>query len=390
MQQQEFWPNNFRDGQKINASHFKAEQDAIIYRQAMHTASLLNEYNYGLLPAIQNNGEGVKLFLSIDNQEQVQVRLQQCMAITRGGYYIKFNEDTALHGSNFAAAIPVLSVPFNELKERASGYYVVITVDPYKRVPHGLADPLEQPARIPFTKPAYHLSLIPEDDATKNSLGLFQLPVGKLKIENQKVLLDEEYIPPCSSMSSHYDLMEIHAGLEQFYADMELYSLQIIQKKLVKKNNKELADIIQKLCENITILTASHLAQLKTLSLHKAPVEFVCMVSSFARTIKNTLDHYLGTRKEELINYCTKWCEVSQGELERSITTLSNHQYNHLDLNRSFKKISTFTDIISKLFANLARLDYVGERNDGHIILKEEIIAREPERPFRRNSYLAD
>jgi hypothetical protein len=254
-----------------------------------------------------------------------------------------------------------------------------------------MADPNEQPARIPNTMPAFTLSLMPVKESTRNLLGLFQLPVGKLMIGEQKVILDEDYIPPSSSVSSHNDLLEIHAGLEQFYAKMEVYSLQIVQRILQKKQNNDMATIIQKLCEHIIILAASHLTEIKTLSLHQPPVHLVAKLCSFARMFKNTLDCFLGTGKEELINYCTEWSEVSQGELESSITDLANHHYDHLDLNNSIEKISRFTHLISNLFANLARLEYIGKRRDVGIFVKEKVIAREPETAFaKRRSFLAE
>src|SRR5438105_8074439 len=104
MQEQKYLTVNWTDGMKINKSHFIGQDNAVMYQLAQNTSSLLNEYNYGLLPSPGNHGPGIKLFLSVDNQQQVQVRIQQCRAITRGGYYIQFEEDTSLYGNNLAAS----------------------------------------------------------------------------------------------------------------------------------------------------------------------------------------------------------------------------------------------------------------------------------------------
>lgn len=391
MQEQQYLPVNWTDGMKINKSHFIAQDNAVTYQVSQSAGSLLNDYNYGLLPALNSSRTGVKLFLSVDNQHQVKLRIQQCRAITRGGYYLQFEEDTALYGNNLVAPILNLSVPFQELKGKASSFYIVISVNPYQRSPFGSADPGELPPRLPFTIPAFDLRLIPVQDSFKNLLGLSHLPVGKLNINDNRVILDEDYIPPCNSVSSHYELLEIHAGLEQFYSKMETYSLQIIQKILQKKQSNEMAGIVQKLCEHVTMFTASHLAEIKTLSLHQPPVYLINKVSSIARLFKNTLDYYIGSGKEELITYCTEWGGVNQGELEGAITELSNHQYDHLDLNTSIEKVSQFTRVISQLFANLARLEYIGKRKDAGIFVKEKIVVNESEEPVKkRRSFLAD
>lgn len=110
-----------------------------------------------------------------------------------------------------------------------------------------------------------------------------------------------------------------------------------------------------------------------------------------ARLFKNTLDYFIGSGKEEFINYCTEWCNVNQVDLETSITNLSNHQYNHLDANASIEKVLQFTRTISNLFGNLARLDYIGKKKDAGIFVKEKVISYEAEQQtIKRKSFLAD
>lgn len=391
MQEQNYLPVNWADGMKINKTHFVAQDNAFIYGSAQGVNSVLTDNNYGLLPSLRNGATGVKLFLSIDNQQQVQLRMQQCRAITRGGYYLQVDEDTNLNDGSLKAPVLHLSIPFSELKDKSSSYLVVITINPYERIPHGLADANEVPPRLPYSMPTLSLSLLPVQSTTKNLIGLFQLPVGKLVVEEQKVLLDQQYIPPCSSVSSYFNLLEIHAGLEQFYSKMELYSLQIIQKILQKKQANEMADIVRKLSENITVLTATHLAGIKAVSLQEPPVYLISKPVIFARLFKNILDYYIGSGKEELINYCTEWCEVNQGELEGAITELANHQYDHLNINSSIEKVTRFTKVVSQLFANLARLEYIGKRRDAGIFVKEQAVTNQPEAPVKkRGSFLAD
>jgi len=391
MQPNSYLPVNWIDGMKINKTHFIAQENALGYQLAQNTSCLLNELNYGLLQPVNQEKAGVKIFLITDNQKKLQVRLQQCRAITAGGYYIEFNEDTSLPGNNLSS--PVVSIPqtLKELKNKSMLFYVVLTIDPYKRVPYGSIDSIELPPRIPFTIPGFFVDLIPVTEVTRNVLGPFQLPVGKLSIDDQRVVLEEDYIPPCHSVSAHPELMEIQAGLEQFYAKMETYSIQINQKILQKKQINDMSVIVQKLCEAVSFFTASELSELKSVGIVQPPVLMVGKTSSLARLMKNTLDYFLGNGKEELVNYFTEWCNTSQGELEGAIVNVSNLQYDHLDINYSMEAITRFTKIVSKLFYQLSRLEYIGKRKEAGIFVKEEVVKQGQDTPPpRRRSFLAD
>lgn len=387
-----FLPVNWVDGMKINKTHFIAQDHAFTYRQAQTVSSFLNEHNYGLLPVLDRHNTSAKLFLSLDNEQTVQLRIQRCRAITRGGYVIEFDIDTALTGQNLTTTVPGLQVPFQELKGRSDAYFVILSVDPFERQPYGLADPKETPTRLPHTVPVYHLQLLPIQETTPVSLGDFQVPVGKVLVEEHAVRLVDNYIPPCTSVNSHYELLEVHAGLEQFFGQMELYALQIIQKILQKKQQNPLADAIYKISENISIYTARECSNFRLTYLYQPPVLMVSAVAGMARIIKNTMDYFTGTSKDELVAYCTEWCGVSQEELETSIITVCNYPYNHMDMNDVLEKLSTFTHIISSLFANLARLEYIGKKREAGIFVKEQALMPQYEsaQGKSRRSFLAD
>jgi hypothetical protein len=247
----------------------------------------------------------------------------------------------------------------------------------------------ETPPRIPYTVPALMVDLVPVTEVTRNILGPFQLPVGKMSIEDQRVMLEEDYIPPCTSVSSHTELLDVQAGLEQFYSKMEVYALQIIQKIVQKKQATEMAFIVQKLCESICFFTAGQMPELKSLGSIQPTVYLITKIASLARIMKNTLDCYMGSGKDELVTYFTEWCGVKQGELEGAITTLSSHQYDHIDINDSIGKVSQFTKLISKLFHQLSRLEYIGKRKESGIFVKEEVVKQDNQSPKRR-SFLAE
>jgi hypothetical protein len=387
MQKKIYFPVNWTDGMKINKSHFIAQDNAFTFNLAQNTSCLLNELNYGILP-LKEGGSNLKIVISSDNQKKLQVRILQCRAITAGGYYIEINDETGIPNNMTG---PVVSVPasLRELTNKASQFYVVLTIDPYKRNPYGVMESPETPPRIPFSVPTLSVDLIPVADVIRNILGPYQLPVGKINIEDQRIMLEDDYIPPCTSINSHPELLEIQAALEQFYGKMEVYALQIIQKIVQKKQTNEMSIIVQKLCDNICFFTASQLTELKSTGSIQPTVNIVIKVASLARMMKNTLDCFIGSGKDELVTYFTEWCNIKQGELEGAISTLANHQYDHIDINDSIDKVSGFTKLISKLFYQLSRLEYIGKRRESGIFVKEETIKTDGP-PAKRRSFLAD
>jgi hypothetical protein len=77
--------------------------------------------------------------------------------------------------------------------------------------------------------------------------------------------------------------------------------------------------------------------------------------------------------------------------MEGAVIAVATHQYDHMDINASIAKITTFTRILSQLFNQLARLEYIGKRKETGIFVKEEVIASPSQQaPPKRRSFLAD
>ncbi len=389
-EQKEYLNVNWIDGMKINKTHFISDQQAGIYRDALGNAIVLNDHNYGLLP-LSALSTGTKLFLSVDNQQSITLRVMDCRLVTRGGYVVVMENDTALSGLHLSVNIPDLSVPFERHAGKTFSYYIVLSVNPYERVAAGIANMAETPTRLPYVMPRYSLHLLPVDETSSNTLGYFQVPVGKLVVDEQRVSLEDDYIPPCSSVNSFPGLLEAHAGLELFFGKMELWALQILQKILQKKQDNDLAIAVQKICENVLSYTASQTPAFRLAYLYQPPAQMIAGVSGFARLIKNSFDIFLGTIKEELINYLTEWCGVSQGEVEGTLTALCSQPYDHLEIKTSVEKMVAFTNTMSLLFSSLAGLDYIGKKRETGIFVKEQAILPDPDiQEKRRNSFLAE
>ena len=387
----QYLPVNWVDGMKINKDHFIAERNAFLQLVSGSAASLITDVNYGLLPPVAAEHRPFKLYVMPDNQEMIAVKLISCRAITAGGHFIYVDEKSQYAADNLTVA-PELKVAISNYLDKPGRYAVIVTIDPYNRMPLGNASAEELPPRIPYSAPQLTLSLLPVDELQGNKPGLYQLCVGNILIEKNKVLPVEDYIPPCSCPAAHEVLKDVFYGLEEYMAKMELYAMQILQRINQKGQNNELALMVQQVCERLLHFQTIEFAAMRWAALHKAPHAMFGHITGQARTIKNTLDIYLNAGKEQLLNYFTEWCDVNQGELETVITELSNYTYRHEDLQTLVDKTREYTRLISALFNKLSRLDYIGKKREAGIFVKEEVVKNQvPESAQKkRRSFLAD
>jgi hypothetical protein len=388
---QQYLPVNWVDGMKMNKSHFIAERNAQLQTLANTASSFVNDVNYGLLPQAAAEHKPFRLFVAADNQDMVSVKLISCRAITPGGCIVHIDE-TEQFGSASLTAAPVLQVPIQELKEKQGAHLVVLHINPYNQVATGNTMVDELPPRLPYTAPLLQLSVVHAAELEGKKPGMFQLSLGKITMDGNRMQLVDDYIPPCSAVASHPELVDIFYGLDEFMSKMELYSLQIIQKINQKRQANELAAMAQQICQGLLYYQSSSFSFFKWSALHMPPFVMFSQVAAQARLVKNILDTFLNSGKEELLNYFTEWCDLNQGELETVITELGNHQYSHEDINEAVIKTQGYTKVISSLFYKLSRLDYIGKKREAGIFVKEEIV--QTQKPDfvqkKRRSFLAD
>lgn len=377
------FPVNWIDGMKINKSHFLDVQnfvsDSIRDSVGIHTSMM----NYGLLPV----AEPIKMNLIIDNHKLLRIKVEECHAITPNGSRIDIGTSESLS----------LSIPYpeavRELKENESAVLLAcISVNHFKRTPYGEPDPEENPPRYPYTHPEYSLNLIPEDEL-KNTIGFGAnyLTIGKILVNAGESKIDENYIPPSISVSSHQKLQELYTEIDRFYGQIELYSVQIAQKIHVKKQSTDLAMMMERMSDKTLNYLGVEINRFRWMSPHTPPANMLLSVVALARVLKNFIDARSGAGKEELLNYFAEWCNVSQGDFEVIFSETINADYSHNQMDIVISKIKRFMKTLEDLFSILSRLDYIGKKRDGSIFVSENTDDKEAVIHAKRSrTFLAD
>lgn len=377
------FPVNWIDGMKINKTHFNDMQDFVSdsARDAIgvHTSMI----NYGLLPV----NDSIKMNLIIDNHQLLRIKVEKCHAITPNGARIDIEASESLS----------LSIPYpetvRELKENESTVLLAcISVNHFKRTPYGEPDPEENPPRYPYTHPEYSLNLIPEDEL-KNTIGFGAnyLTIGKILVNSGESRIDDNYIPPSTSVASHQKLQDLYTEIDRFYGQIELYAVQIAQKIHAKKQTNELATMMEMMSDKTLNYLGMEINRLRWMSPHTPPANMLLSVVALARILKNFIDARSGAGKEELLNYFAEWCNVSQGDFETIFSETINTDYNHNQMDNVISKIVRFMKTLEDLFSILSRLDYIGKKRDGSIFVSENTDEREAVIHAKRSRiFLAD
>ncbi|RZK61712.1 MAG: hypothetical protein EOO59_04390, partial [Hymenobacter sp.] len=156
-----YYPVNWVDGMKVSRRHFTETDQFVTDHLRDATALHLRPDLYGLLPAANELGSptAFELLLSVDAQQEVQARLSQCRAVTAGGVRIELTTSSAPLTARTSLA--QLLAAFNLTATEGLRFSVVLTANPFERVPTGTPAPQEVPPRHPHTRPGYALSFVP-------------------------------------------------------------------------------------------------------------------------------------------------------------------------------------------------------------------------------------
>ncbi|WP_026449508.1 type VI secretion system baseplate subunit TssK [Aequorivita capsosiphonis] len=374
---------NWIDGMKINKSHFIGQDNATTKQLHESLQKDISAVNFGLLPD-PSTEDAVDMVLSMDGQNTVHITLNRCRAVTQGGFLINITKEES---AQLNAANKVIKGEYT-FDDNDGECYIVLTIHPFNRIPIGSADENEEPPRHPFIIPEYTLDIIPSENINRSEFGMYHITIGKVVNEDGKIQLEEDFIPPCTSIQSHEDLKYTYVEIDTFLNAMERYSLQIVQKIFQKKQANDLAVMVKYITENVVQHLGGQLSQFRLQDRYNPPICMITKLMALARVIKNSMDVYVGTGKEELLNYLSDWCDVNQGAFENVLVEMIELEYQHTDINKALSKVSAFTKLMLSLFKKLNELDYIGKKSDSKIFVKEEIIAKNEVK--NRRSFLLD
>ncbi|HTN45463.1 MAG TPA: hypothetical protein VL098_03890 [Flavipsychrobacter sp.] len=365
--QLKYFPVNWIDGMKINKNHFIAQDNAWNNALADTAALNLSPVHFGVLPASVAGEDNFSVSISVDNQGTLRASVRSCQAVTSGGVRISLPSSAESNSDG----VPAASFDFKVSGSEAV-YWIVLTANPFERIPAGSPDVSEDPPRYPNVIPSYKLQVISASQYGQFAGNPYALTVGKVRVNGNDIRVDEEYIPPTYSVSANPDLLALHGELDHYLSTLELRSTQIVQKIFKKSQQNDLSELVMFLCDRVMLFIGQTITDFRWSAVHDTPAKLFSSIAGLSRVMKNTIDLRIGSGKEELMNYLSEWCDLNQGELENLFTTVANMRYDNNDINSNIGDTVRFVKVTGKLFDTLANLEFIGKRKDSGIFVKEE------------------
>ena len=346
---------NWIDGMKINKDHFIGLENYFISRVQACRSTMIDPYNYGLLPFEDEVEKSINFKAEIDNQ-YLKLRLINCQALTPGGYWINISDDSSDAQGNSTLDIETSW----ELKDFQEGeYFLIISVDPYGRVPAGKVSAAEDPLRFPFILPEYKLHLSSVEDKLTSNLGSDSLVLGKIIYRENKPKVDNEYIPPCSGIQSHPLLISFYTHLTQSLHTLEQDIIELITEINSRESTNILTITILHLSEKLLTFLSVHSNEYRWYLKNKPPVFLLDWLVTLAKIIKNAYETRTAEEKEKLLNYFYEHFDINPSQFKQLLDLTIGIEYDHNDINQSLNKADDFLNVISSLFSELKKMEFI-------------------------------
>lgn len=355
------YSNNFKqinwvDGMKINKDHFIGLENYFISRIRGWRGSMTDAFNYGLLPAEGGYEQTVNFIPDIDNQK-LRVRLINCQAVTPSGYWIDISDDSqGKEGENTGSGVE-LSLDLSELEE--GDYYLVLSVDPFARVAVGQVSSTENPLRFPYVMPEYTLRMASVETGVKGKLDTDSIIIGKFAYRNNRTEVISDYVPPCASIQSHPILIKFYEYLIQELQALEQNIIALIAEINIRESSNILTETIHHLAGVLLMFLSANATEYRWYLKNKPPVLMVDWAVTLAKIIKNELETRTAEEKEKLLNYFYDQFDINPSKFKQLLDNTINVEYDHDDINHALEKSEEFLKVISTLFNELKKMEFI-------------------------------
>lgn len=359
---------NWSVGMKINFNHY-VKQDRYIEDLVRDSNSIgLNRFNYGLLPIVNSNKTENSIFEVYNTAtNDVQLVVNHCSAVTPAGLRI----DLFDYKTNVKSLANAANTESN--KEEDQDYYILISVNPFDKVPFGDIDPEEIPPRYPYAKPKYHIELLPTSSFNSAQMGGNYLVIGKVNIKNSVATTDTKFIPPCTSIYSHPSLLAHYGAFAKSIGALQQYAALIIQKSAAKNANTALVVNMKNFCRTLTDHLADVYFHYRNAVHQLPPITMIEVFSQMALKLHNNTRFIPSSELEEMLNYIFEWSEVAPHAILNQLSSIAEINYDHHDCGNHISDIHILLRSLETVLGQLSTLDYIGQRKENIIVNEQDI-----------------
>lgn len=357
---------NWVDGMKVSQRHLNDQDNFLIDTIRDGNSLGITNYNYGLLPL--SNEFTDKTIFDVHNTatNDVQLFIKNCSAVTLAGYRLELKDRRV--------SVKSLAKSLNLDENQMDGeYYILISVNPFDKVPFGDIDPEEIPPRHPNSHANYHIELLPVSSLNSNHSGGNYLVVGKVDFKGNIAQVNTNFIPPCTSIQSHPVLIDYYNGFAKSIGNLQQYAFKIIQKASHKNQNTALALNVKALCNVLVNTFGDMYFQFRNIIPYQSPVFLIETFATLALRMYNSTQVLVPGELEEMLNYSLEWSEIAPHTLLNQLSTVAETNYDHHNSGEPLLYISQMLRSLETIFSKLSELDYIGQRRENIIVNEQEV-----------------
>ncbi|WP_262147559.1 hypothetical protein [Chryseobacterium foetidum] len=357
---------NWVDGMKVSQRHLNEQDNHLLDNIRDSNSIKISNYNYGLLPI--SNEYTDKTVFDVHNTatNDVQLTIKNCSAVTAAGYRIELKDRKV--------SVKSLAKFINFEENNTDGeFYILVSVNPFEKVPFGDIDADEIPPRHPYSQPNYHIELLPLQSVNQGFAGGNYLVIGKVNLKGNIAQVDSNFIPPCTSVQSHPSLLEYYNSFAKYIGNLQQYSFKIIQKSSHKNANTALAINVKNLCTTMVNTFADVYFQFRNVVPYESPIFLTEVFSKLALKIYNSTQMIVPAELEEMLNYSLEWSEIAPHTLLNQLSIVAEINYDHHNSGEHLYQIQLLMRSLDTIFSKLSELEYIGQRKENIIVTEQEV-----------------
>lgn len=357
--------NNWVDGMKLSSAHFVNNdlyfQDSI--RDAISVG--INGFNYGLLPPFTDNHSSFDVQILNKSTHYLEVNIRSCNAITADGCRID------ILGERDAVS---LSQYINTETVALGKHYIVLQVNPFKRLPTGEPNPDETPIRYPNVTKEYIISLVSKADLNQRQVTDYFIPVGQVIHEENNTVLNANYIMPSSTLNSHPALVQIHNKLYSHLLELQDAAFTIMEKTVLRDKVTHLGLNIRSISEVILGYLSANFFHYRSILPHQSPIYLLQFFSDLANVFFTGVKLIGGPEREEMLKYFYEWKDVTPSDFDVRLSDMIEQKYNHLEIREGLDRVEDFVQVMVSLWNKLSTLEYIGQRRENIVVAEQKVV----------------
>lgn len=371
------WPVNWIDGMKISRKHLEETGQYLEERVRDAAALRMTGYNFGILPA-----EGsLDLSVFCDTGLKIQIELNSCKAITPDGSRIQILPDAPLKVvANFKDIITRSGLPMAQ----SHTLFIVLSINPFQRLPTGDPHTEENPPRHPYTKPDCRIDLFLSDELDTDQLA-DSLVIGRIAFQQGELQVQKDFIPACTVMNGLPALTGWYQKFRQALESWEQYCMKIVQKinsKPPTQQTNVLAGSIQKLSEKMLEQLVKQKIQYQWILGKSAPIHLCVSLLENLQYLETIQQCFAEKDREEMLNYIAEWTESQAGTIENQTRRVLQITYSHYDVAQTLGEIFQAYQSCIQIFQKLSQLEFIGKKKgQGIFVIEQEVKENKPIQP---------